>query len=409
MISYNQIYEINVRFSTRHGKEVDLRILIYRWNVFNQEDIKSALENLGNAVDMYTETDKSKKQEESQELMDVIKEHEVVLSVNYFPRVSDACQRLGRKYIAWTVDSPLIAMYHQSVFNECNYIFIFDKVSYYQFKQMGVKNVYHMPLAVNAGRVSGIIAATPQDELDRYNSQVSFVGGLYHKNSYDAIEDKLTPYLRGYFECAMEAQMDLFGDNLFDRILTVDILSQLSELVEFKQQDRSFSDLKLVFASTFLGFKMAQKERIRCLNRLAASLDVDLYSDGDDPELVGVNLRGSVNYEKDMPKVFNRSKVNMNFTMRNIRSGIPLRVWDVLGAGGFLLTNFQAELPAYFENGKDLVYYDSTEDMLRKAEYYMNHEDERATIAANGHKLVAAHHSYETRLQEMLRLAGCPC
>ena len=45
-------------------------------------------------------------------------------------------------------------------------------------------------------------------------------------------------------------------------------------------------------------------------------------------------------------------------TIRNIRTGIPLRVWDILGAGGFLLTNFQVELPDYFENGKDIVYYE---------------------------------------------------
>ena len=67
----------------------------------------------------------------------------------------------------------------------------------------------------------------------------------------------------------------------------------------------------------------------------------------------------------------------MNFTIRNIRTGLPLRIWDILGAGGFLLTNYQIELGDFFENGKDLVYYDSLDDMMRKAEYYLDHEDER--------------------------------
>ena len=56
-------------------------------------------------------------------------EYEFIFSVNFFPRVSDICEKMHKKYISWTVDSPLIAMFHESVFNECNYIFIFDKFS----------------------------------------------------------------------------------------------------------------------------------------------------------------------------------------------------------------------------------------------------------------------------------------
>lgn len=200
--------------------------------------------------------------------------------------------------------------------------------------------------------------------------------------------------------------MDYFGENLFDRMLTVDILAQLSGIVDFRQEPDSLSDLKLVFTTTFLGFKMAQLERITCLNQLARTLRVDLYTDQADDLLENVNVRGTVNYQQDMPKVFRASKVNLNFTIRNIRSGLPLRVWDVLGAGGFLLTNFQAELPAYFENGRDLVYYESLADMQQKAEYYLAHEEERNQIAKNGHDKVKQLHSYDRRIKEILEIAG---
>ena len=112
-----------------------------------------------------------------------------------------------------------------------------------------------------------------------------------------------------------------------------------------------------------------------------------------------------MNYLYDMPKVFANSKINMNFTIRNIRSGLPLRIWDVLGAGGFLLTNFQPEILSFFENGKDLVYYESLDDMCAKARYYLEHEDERRQIAKNGHEKVKKYHSYDARIKEILRLA----
>ena len=56
-------------------------------------------------------------------------------------------------------------------------------------------------------------------------------------------------------------------------------------------------------------------------------------------------------------------------TIRNIRTGIPLRVWDILGAGGFLLTNYQIELTDYFKNEESIVYYEDMYDCCKKAEY----------------------------------------
>ena len=379
-----------------------LKILLYWWKVFNQEDIVEAFQNLGHTVGIYEQPEALRKQNISKELEEKIAEYDIVFSLNYFSEVSAACQKMGKPYAAWTVDSPMLTMFNTSVFNECNYIFLFDKFDYYQFKQMGVKHVYYLPLAVNAKRVCKLLDGCDEDELSRFDSEISFVGGLYHKNSYDAIEPVLPEYLKGYFDACMEAQMDIFGENIFDRMLTVDICEMLSQLIDFRKEEEAFSDIKLVFTSTYLGFKMAQRERIDCLNRLAAKHSVDLYTDSEDESLIRVNMRGSVSYMEEMPKVFNRSRINMNFTIRNIRTGLPLRIWDVLGAGGFLLTNYQIELGDFFENGKDLVYYESREDMLRKADYYLEHESERQEIARSGREKVKKYHSYEQRLMKVL-------
>jgi spore maturation protein CgeB len=53
-----------------------------------------------------------------------------VFTINYFPVISDVCQRVGILYIAWSCDSPLISMYHKSVFNDVNRIFTFDMTNY---------------------------------------------------------------------------------------------------------------------------------------------------------------------------------------------------------------------------------------------------------------------------------------
>lgn len=65
------------------------------------------------------------------------------------------------------------------------------------------------------------------------------------------------------------------------------------------------------------------------------------------------------------------------------------------------MTNNQPELALYFEDGIDLVTFDSYEDLQKKAEYYLSHEDERKNIALNGYKKVKKLHQYSNRLDEM--------
>ena len=66
-----------------------------------------------------------------------------------------------------------------------------------------------------------------------------------------------------------------------------------------------------------------------------------------------VIVHGGVDTLKEMPKVFRQSKINLNLSTRSIKTGIPQRVWDILGAGGFLITNYQNELNKYFEIEKN--------------------------------------------------------
>jgi spore maturation protein CgeB len=107
-----------------------------------------------------------------------------------------------------------------------------------------------------------------------------------------------------------------------------------------------------------------------------------------------------------MEKVFKGSRINLNLTLRNIRSGIPLRVWDILGCGGFCLTNFQAEFLDLFQNGRELVWFESLYDLQRKADYYLSHEDERLEVAARGLECARRLHGYDARTGKILEVIG---
>lgn len=114
---------------------------------------------------------------------------------------------------------------------------------------------------------------------------------------------------------------------------------------------------------------------------------------------------GAVDYYEVMPHVFKQSKINLNITLRSIQSGMPLRAWDIMGAGGFLLSNYQADFFDFFTPGEDFDYFDGAEDLLSKIEYYLSHEKERMEIARNAYQKVAEAHTYRHRLSAMLQVA----
>ena len=107
-----------------------------------------------------------------------------------------------------------------------------------------------------------------------------------------------------------------------------------------------------------------------------------------------------------MPKIFRLSRLNLCPTLKSIRSGIPLRALDILCCGGALLSNYQPELAEYFIDGKDVIMYESIEDALAKADYYLKHEDKRLQIVRNGYQKVTTHFTYPDRISSILKTAG---
>ena len=83
-------------------------------------------------------------------------------------------------------------------------------------------------------------------------------------------------------------------------------------------------------------------------------------------------------------------------------TGIPLRCIDIMGSGGFLLTNYQADIFRHFEPGVHFDYFTDETDLLQKIDYYLTHEDERITISENAKEIIKLNHNLTNYLQEMI-------
>ena len=148
--------------------------------------------------------------------------------------------------------------------------------------------------------------------------------------------------------------------------------------------------------------KVTQEERRKLLERFGKCCKLDLYTQEYSPVIENVYDLGRADYMKKMPRIFHRSKINLNFTMRSIRSGIPLRALDIMAAGGFLLTGYQQELEEYFVNGQELVMAGSPEEMQELILYYLEHDRERMEIAQRGQEKTLNLFDYRILLKKMI-------
>ena len=97
--------------------------------------------------------------------------YDFVFSFNYYPILSNNCQRHGIPYVAYVYDSPLVALYSCSLINSCNYVFLFDKATYLTFHNAGINTVYYLPLAANVRRLQSMVC--PDAFLTKLCAEVS--------------------------------------------------------------------------------------------------------------------------------------------------------------------------------------------------------------------------------------------
>lgn len=384
-----------------------MKILFLNWACLCAYDTCQALTNLGHSVDVMQLSDAAhEKIDEAfcSALEKRIREiHcDAVFSLNYFPTVSIACQKTSCHYISWIYDNPQLKVYDKTAANTCNHIFTFDSHMLSQLRSRGLSNIHYAPMAANVKRLTA--PSFTAEHRKKYASEVSFVGSLYDEehNFYDRLIAKAkNPYLEGYLEGLIEAQKRVFGYNFLAESLTPEVVKIIRQHMPFFLEEGSLIREEEVYADYYLARKLALTDRVELLYSLGEFFDVHLYTYGN-ISLGKVKNHGVIDYNEEMPYLFRISKINLNPTLRSIKNGIPLRAMDILGCGGFLLTNFQEDFLQHFEEGVHFASYTSLEEAMEKCDYYIAHDDQRRKIAENAKEIMLKEHTFEIRLAQML-------
>ena len=134
-----------------------------------------------------------------------------------------------------------------------------------------------------------------------------------------------------------------------------------------------------------------------------------VVANGINLEVFGTGWSGNSRLSfSEMVRTFNRSKVNLNLNNAcDAKSKqIQGRNFEVPACGGFLLTGKAENLNEYYEYGKEIETFDNQAEMVDKIKYYLEHDEERETIAQAGYERTLREHTYASRFEHIFSRAG---
>lgn len=386
-----------------------MKILFLEWNGYGNEDMKAAYHEIGHVVvslPFFPDSYRSDPDYEAS-LAHAIHTHtpDYIFTFNYYPIISKVCNQENIPYVAWVYDSPYITLYSYTTIFPCNHIFIFDKEFAYEFIKNGIQTVHYLPLAANTRRL---------DQINNYKSfhaspsanktEISFVGSLYtenNKSNFFQRFDRLSSYSKGYLDGVIAAQKNVFGCNFVQETLTADILTDMKQACPSMLNPDGVESDEYIYAQYYVNRKITSIERSELIQAIAKEHPIDVYTYDQNFQCPNVMLHEPVNPYDMAPYIYKCSKINLNMSLRSIKSGIPLRAFEIMGSGGFLLSNYQTDFFDYFMPGDDFAFYESQSDLLEKINYYLKNDSERMQMAASAHDKIVKSHTFVHRIKEI--------
>ncbi len=151
---------------------------------------------------------------------------------------------------------------------------------------------------------------------------------------------------------------------------------------------------------TFIGTPKSDRyELIRYLKE--NNINIKLFGWGWDsyPDLKDV-YEGPLS-DTDLVKKINESKINLCFTKNYY--GVPHvkgRVVEVAACNSFVLVEYSTRYLDLFKEGKEIVMFNSKEDLLEKIKYYLKNEKQREKIAERAYKKIVKNYDFNTELRK---------
>ena len=291
---------------------------------------------------------------------------------------------LAVPYVTWFVDDPRTILMGRSQYASDYAVALTWESAYIPYlRACGFPEVQPLPLAVDPA----LFNAPPADE---HPLPPAFVGNSmtdFAAREWAWIEDKpaLAQALREAFAQG-HVTRERFAEGL-DAMIDPGFAATLD------------SDAQR-HAEMFCFIEGTRRLRARVV-QAAAPEGLEVFGDEGWQSVVPVS-KDYIDYRAQLPTFYRACPVNLNITSIQMASTVNQRVFDCPAAGGFLLSDDQADLDNLFDRDSEVVTYQSPEEARDLLCYFNAHPEARRPVIERAQARIRAQHTYHHRLHRIV-------
>lgn len=243
-------------------------------------------------------------------------------------------------------------------------------------------------MAVIRKRTSARIVCWCQDHMTTLGRQFLVAGG------YDAV------FLK-----------DRYMLDLFSRMIRTTKFYYLPEAcnprmhrpLELSETDREIYGCDVMIAGTLHYYR---QEILLQLLQQSAGINLKIWGSRPDwllNRLPGRHMGRLVHGDEKVRAALS-ARICLNTLHYGEVNSLNCRAFEIAGCGGFQIMTRVPTLAEHFEPDSEVVTFDTVDEMIEKVAYYLRHPAAAAVIAERGRLRAHRDHTYEHRLNEMLRI-----
>ncbi|MCC6698332.1 MAG: glycosyltransferase [Candidatus Hydrogenedentes bacterium] len=283
-------------------------------------------------------------------------------------------------YVSWFTDTPRMILFARTV--HCSPYSVaatWERAYIPHLEALGFEQVVFMPHATDPHLFIGEVQMS-------FPRQLAFVGVSMTDLAQEAF-DKLAPrpdlieaITRAFQEGRVTRESFAHG---------IDTIIPKALLEKGDDTDRRNAELCLVYEGT-------RRLRTSMVRRLIP-LGIEVFGDAAWQSILAKGY-GDVGYFDDLAPFYRSTAINLNSTSLQMRTSVNQRVFDCPAAGGFLITDAQADLGEFFDLEREVVTYAELDELVDKIEFYRVRPEARAEMVRAAQKRIAAQHTHAHRL-----------
>ncbi|HRI87592.1 MAG TPA: glycosyltransferase [Candidatus Hydrogenedentes bacterium] len=286
-------------------------------------------------------------------------------------------------YVSWFTDTPRMILFNRTVYTS-NYSVaaVWERGYMPHLRSLGFEHVYFMPHATDPALFSG-------EPIENHIRQLAFVGDSMISHAEEAWE-KLRE-----FPDIEKAVRAAFSENRMSRSEFAHGVERIIDpiiLDACEPRERRHLELCLVYEGT---------RRIReAMVRRLAPFGIEVHGDKH-WNAVHSNTHGDIGYFDKLAAFYRETAVNINSTSVQMATALNQRVFDCPAAGGFLITDAQADLEEFFELGTETATYSSLDELQYLVVRYREDAQARRRIVESARKRILSQHTHAHRLKDL--------